>query len=396
MARLRERRGFRAVRRNERRQRVPERLHALAARRADRHHRHVAKGRAHIRRRQPLREVALAEHDHLRRKAEKRRLVFLGQRACAVQHQRPHVRLHRVARLPKPGCIRQQDAHPADLHGLGQRIPRRAGNIRHNRALSAQQRVQQAALARVRPAAEHHAQALVLDAPRPRVAGRRQLRRNRLAGRRHLPRGLRLLHLVREVDCRRHGRQQGRDLLPRRPHERGNAALHLPHGAAHGAFAPRADHPHHALGLRQINAPVQKRPVGELARLGHPRARRHQQPQNLADQRLRSVAVNLRHVLPRVAVRRAHQHGHRLVRNVAILHHIAVGQHAVFQRLPILRPEHARYDPPAVRPAYADNRHAALSRRRRLRRDGIPILKHAPFLPLCFPICFDYTTTVRG
>ena len=31
-----------------------------------------------------------------------------------------------------------------------------------------------------------------------------------------------------------------------------------------------------------------------------------------------------------------------------------------------------------------------------LRRDGIPILKHAPFLPLCFPICFDYTTTVRG
>ena len=53
-----------------------------------------------------------------------------------------------------------------------------------------------------------------------------------------------------------------RDVIscPCRPHERGYAALHLPHGAAHGALTARADHPHHALGLRQINAPVHETP----------------------------------------------------------------------------------------------------------------------------------------
>ena len=349
MARLRQRRGFRAILRHKRRQRLLERFHALAARRADRHCRHVAKGRAHLVRREHGRKIALAQNNQLRGEAKERRFVFFGQRAGAIEHQRPHIRfrqrlfralhanaLHCVARLAQPRRIRQQHAHAANLHGFGQRIPRRAGNIRHNRALAAQQRVEQAALARVRPAAEHHAQSLILDTPRPRVTGGLQSGRNRFAGSRHFQRGLRLFHLVREVDRRSHRRQQGRDLRPCRPHERGYAALHLPHGAAHGALTARADHPHHALGLRQINAPVHERPIGELARLGHPRARRHQQHQNFADERLRTVAMDLRDVLPCIAVRRAHQNGHRFIRNLAVFHHAAVGQHAVGQRFVFL------------------------------------------------------------
>lgn len=285
---------------------------------------------------------------------------------------------------------------PPICMGFGQRIPRRAGNIRHNRALAAQQRVEQAALARIRPAAEHHAQSLILDTPRPRVTGGLQSGRNRFAGSRHFQRGLRLFHLVREVDRRSHRRQQGRDLRPCRPHERGYAALHLPHGAAHGALTARADHPHHALGLRQINAPVHERPIGELARLGHPRARRHQQHQNFADERLRTVAMDLRDVLPCIAVRRAHQNGHRFIRDLAVFHHAAVGQHAVGQRFPVFRPKHARHNCLAVRAAHAHDGHAALSRRRRLRRDGIPILKHAPSSFCLFQIFSDYTTALCG
>ena len=299
MTRLRKRRGLRTVRRHKRQQRSLQLVQSLSTQRTDRDRRHIAECRTHFFRAQHRFQITLAENNQLRRKPKERFAVLLRQRACAIQHQHAHIRfrkrftrplhadaLNRISGFAQSGRIRQQDADSAHLHGFGQRVSRRAGNIRHDCPLAAQQRIQQAALARVGSAAKHDAQPFILNAPHAGITRLQQPLANRLAAVRHLACGLRFLHLIRKIHCGGKRRQQRRDVLPRPAHKRGNAALHLPNGTAHRPLAARTNHPHDALCLRQVDAPVHKRPAGEFARLCHPRARLQQQQQDAPHERL--------------------------------------------------------------------------------------------------------------
>ncbi len=275
------------------------------------------------------------------------------------------------ARLAQTGRVRQADPQPVDHDGFRQRVARRAGDVGDDGALTAQQRVEQAALSGVRPAAEHHAQALVLDASRARIAGGEQPVANRPAARVHLLRRLTLLHLVREVDCRGDLRQQRHDLLPRRAHKGGYAALHLPDGRGHRPVAARADHAHDGFRLRQIDAPVQKGAAGELAGPGHARAVIKQQQQNPAHQRVGAVAMDFGDVLARVAVRRGKEHGHCLVHHGLTVHHMAEGQHPGRQRLSVFGTEDTQKNLLAARARQAHDGDAALAAGGRLRGNGV-------------------------
>ena len=65
----------------------------------------------------------------------------------------------------------------------------------------------------------------------------------------------------------------------------------------------RIDQVAHRLGLREIDAPVQKRPHGELARLGQARSGGHAEFHNVPQHHRRSVRRNLDDVVGRVGMR---------------------------------------------------------------------------------------------
>ena len=91
------------------------------------------------------------------------------------------------------------------------------------------------------------------------------------------------------------------------------------------------------------------------------------------------MAVDFRDVLPGIAVRRTHQHRHRFIDDFFPVHDMTKRQHAVHERLSILRPKDLRKNLFASASADAHNGDAAFARRRRLRGDGIQMMIHAQF-----------------
>lgn len=94
------------------------------------------------------------------------------------------------------------------------------------------------------------------------------------------------------------------------------------------------------------------------------------------------MAVNLRDVLTGIAVRRAHEYRHRFIDDFFPVHDMTKRQHAVHERLSILRPKDLRKNLFASASADAYNGDAAFARRRRLRGDGIQMMIHAQSLRL--------------
>ena len=269
MAGLRERGALAALLRREGRNQSAKVVHPLPRDGADHDPLRLRERALHLALIDRRAQVALGQNHRVRLKAHERLPVLEGKRLAAVHDQQANVRagqrllralhadaLHRVARLAQTRRVRQAHADALDLYALGQRVARSARHVGDDGALLLKQRVHQAALAGVRPAAEHDAQALVLNPSGAGVAAGAKPPDNLSAAPVYFLRGGRLLHLVREVDRRGDFRHQVRDLPPGMAHERRHAALHLADGAAHGALAPGADHPHDGLRLRQVDAPV--------------------------------------------------------------------------------------------------------------------------------------------
>ena len=72
--------------------------------------------------------------------------------------------LDRVRGLAQSRRIHQCDGQSADVHPLREEIARRSRHVRHDRARGADERVEQARLARVRPAGDDHQAAVAHDA----------------------------------------------------------------------------------------------------------------------------------------------------------------------------------------------------------------------------------------
>ena len=85
------------------------------------------------------------------------------------------------------------------------------------------------------------------------------------------------------------------------------------------------------------------------------------------------MAVNLRNVLARIAIRCAEKNRHRLVDHMISIDHMTKGQHATVKRLSVLRPEDPRQDALAFAAAHADDGNAAFAAGRCLRRDCVAI-----------------------
>ena len=106
---------------------------------------------------------------------------------------------------------------------------------------------------------------------------------------------------------------------------------------------------------------MQKRPQRELARVCRARAQRKHQRKHAPGDIPPAVAVDFRHVFPRVGMRGGQKHGHGLVNGLARVHHVPIGQHPV----PLgRRRKGARENLPRARPANADDGHATFPRGR--------------------------------
>ena len=172
-----------------------------------------------------------------------------------------------LARTPAVSTSRQMDAADRATCSITQ-VARRPGNRRHDRALVADQRVEDTGLADVRRAGHDH-QVPVAQSPRPRPAVEQ-----RLAARR----GCRVraaavagavdevIALVGEVDRRLEPR--GADRAARR--DRAPTAVDRPPSRWPNASRAcgrrhRLDQVVHGLGLQQVELAVQERPQRELA-----------------------------------------------------------------------------------------------------------------------------------
>ena len=216
--------------------------------------------------------------------------------------------------------------------------------------------------------ANHDARALTQQPRRPGIAAPAQLREDRAHAVRHALRRDLLVDLLREIRARLDQRHQLQQLRRRLAHKARHAALQLPHRRARRRLRVRADQLHHRLRAAQVDPPVQKRPLRELARRRRLRAQLQHPPQRPRRRNLTAVTLDLRHVLPRVRPRRRHPHRQRLVNRRAVPVHHAPVHHPVRRNLrcPAKRAVQYRLRPRAAHP---HNRNPPSAPGRRNRRN---------------------------
>ena len=148
---------------------------------------------APVRRVRPTRhEIALARHHdrgRAARRLEQRAIVGVERLRCDRARRAPGPRPPRAWRarampsssigvagaLAQAGGVDQRHRHAVDVDALGQQIARRAGHLGDDRARGAGERVEEARLARVRPADDDHRQPFAnhpAARARPRAARR--------------------------------------------------------------------------------------------------------------------------------------------------------------------------------------------------------------------------------
>ena len=214
--------------------------------------------------------------------------------------------LHGVGRVAQPGGIGQAQEHAAERYARVDRVAGRAGHVGHDRALIAEQGIEQGGLARVRAAENHGGHAAVEHiCPGKRVQQALQLCDAVLHG------GLISIEpeirnvLIGVVD---HGVIVTGDVLQRiiytlcAPQHR---AAELTGGIFRIARGLGVDEVNDGFGLREIHASVEKGALGELTRRCLPRAEGEESFQRGAQHDGRAMALKLCGVLAGVASRRA-------------------------------------------------------------------------------------------
>ena len=127
-------------------------------------------------------------------------------------------------------------------------------------------------------------------------------------------------------------RKHLRQLLPYLDDTVRDGAFKLAPGSARLRFALRANEAHHGLGLRQIDAAVFKRAARKFSRRCRARTRKQHGFQHHARHGRTAVAIQLCHILARVALRRAHEHCHALVNDLLSTQNFAKRQAMAFPR----------------------------------------------------------------
>ncbi len=134
-------------------------------------------------------------------------------------------------------------------------------------------------------------------------------------------------------------------------------------------FRARMNHVRHRLGLRQVEAPIEERAPGELARLRQPRAVFQQRIQDELGREQSAVAGDLDHVLAREGSRRAHDGDQHLVDDLALTHDLPIVNRmrrrgGRLERGRALGSETFFSDGKRLRAGKPDDRQAAFSQRR--------------------------------
>ncbi len=279
--------------------------------------------------------------------------------------------LHRIVGGRQSGSVHEVQRHAANRRGFLNRIACSAGDGSDDRALAAQERVEQAGLAHIGSAQNGDMQPLAQQAPAVRASQQRSdLRAGALD---HLGQlgavGLGNL-FFRKVDTRldAHQRLQRRSL--RGADARREIARELAHGEAQASLGFRLNQRHHRLGLGEVQPPIQERAQRHLARTRRPRPSRQCQRQDAPQQQRPAVGVQLHHVLTSIGMRSAHECSQHLVyrRAARRVHHMPVGQHmrgrrAVSGARRMAGPEERVADRERVGSAHPHDAHATRTRR---------------------------------
>ena len=221
--------------------------------------------------------------------------------------------LQGIVRAADAGGVHQGERHAVKHQLALQQIAGGARHVGHDRPIAAAQQVQQAALAHVGPADDRHPQALAEPFALVGLGHQGlQLRahRHQLSQDRRAIEGRQILL---EIHPRLQFGQLVKQPLPQGRDAALNAAIEARHRQLGRPPAAGADHRRHRLGPGQIEAPVEKGPLAELAGSRPPRTRRQHQLQHPAHRLQSAMAVQFHHVLAGEAAGGAHQQQQHLI-----------------------------------------------------------------------------------
>ena len=210
--------------------------------------------------------------------------------------------------LAKPGGVGHAERNAADGNGFLQRVARGAGDGRDDRAVVAEHPVEKAGFSGVWRSRDDQGNAVADERARARCE--REIRRLFPQSADLFAQNVRrhpVEVLLGEIEAGFAFGEQMHDLGADVAHQRPDRAVELAFCEKPGAFAARVDEIEDALGLRQVELAVEKRPPRELAVLREPCARLKHQPQRAPRRETPAVTVDLCHVLARETVRTRHE-----------------------------------------------------------------------------------------
>ncbi len=269
------------------------------------------------------------------------------------------------AGLAQPGGVDDVQRHAFDLDRLRDPVAGGARHFGNDRHLGAGQRVQQRALADVRLAQQHHAQALAQQRSALRIGQQCMQIVSDLRQPAARIGGLQEVDLLfGEVERGLDQRAQLDQPLHQPVHRDRELAGQRARRRARRLLGAGVDQVGHRLGLRQVELVVQERPLRELAGLGQPQPERLPGLEHPAQQQLQhhrpAVPLQLEHVLAGVRM------GRRKVDRDALVDRAAVaGQERPVGRVPRRQraPEQRRDDRRQVVPGDPHHADAAAPRR---------------------------------
>ena len=210
-----------------------------------------------------------------------------------------------VVGVPQAGGVGHAEQQLPNLDVLLDQVARRARDVGHDRALAAEQRVEQRGLARIRSAEDDTGHTLAQNAA-ALIAFRHGIQP---AGR-AVQQGSGILKqdgvdvLIREIHHRVEVRDHADQIVAHLLHRRADRAHHLRRGILRSLGGAGGDQVVHGFGFSQAELAVQKGPAGKLARLGLAHPLRKQCVQRKGEHRGRAMALQLGHGLAGIGMRR--------------------------------------------------------------------------------------------
>ena len=235
--------------------------------------------------------------------------------------------LDRVAGFLQAGGVDEHHGDAANLRLLRDRVARRAGHGGDDGAVAAQQLIEQARLAGVGPADDGRADAAPDQLPL--VGGGQQLvdeSAGVLESRNQPVHRVRLYVFVGKINVRLDVREHVHQVVTQLVDALREFAGELLVGGAQREIGPRVDEIGDRLGLREINASVQKGALGELARQGQSRPPVEHGVEHGLGGADAAVAADLDDILSGKRRRGFHHRNHHLVEPPFILDDVPVMQ----------------------------------------------------------------------